>query len=141
MENLVGSADSAALWFRTSTDNGSSFASGASDYGNGYLAGSAALGATAGGAAGAAYIVSGTASMRNAAGRGAVAEIFITKANASSRPILKATFAAESTSNEPFVALSGGWRSSNDAINAIRLLPSTGTFSTGNVRLYRESKS
>jgi hypothetical protein len=141
LENLVVSGDTSAIWLRTSTDNGSAFDSGGTDYGNGYVLGSAALGAAAGGAQGAEIIISGTNVMRNAAGRGAVAEIFITKANASSRPMFKATFTAESTSNEPFVALTGGWRSSNDAINAIRLLPSAGTFSTGNVRLYRESKS
>ena len=141
LENLVMSGASTALWFRTSTDNGSSFDSGVGDYGNGYLTGSTALGAAAGGVPNPEFVVSGTFVMDNSAGYGAVAEIFITKANASSRPMFKATFTAENTANQPFVAVTGGWRDSNNAINAVRLLPNTGTFSTGNVRLYRESKA
>jgi hypothetical protein len=141
-ENIVNSSASSALWLRTSTDNGSTFESGASDYYNGYVYGSAALGSAGGGSLSSAIILSGSTILGNEAGTGTSGEVFFTKANSSSKPMAKSLITAlESASTNLVTIAAGGARNNNAAINAIRLLPSSGTFLTGNIRLYRESKS
>lgn len=137
LDNVVP-ASAAALWLRTSTDGGSSFDAGASDYiYGGYISRSAGTSAVVSNTGGSVINLSGGTSVSTTASDGGITgqvQLFSPSAAAYTHLQASLTFATSSTALS-HLDISGGRQSAAD-VNAIRFLMSTGNIASGTFKLY-----
>jgi hypothetical protein len=137
IKDLIPVTDSSHLWMRVSEDNGSNFKSGASDYK--YAVGYGVQGASDGalGSSGAAQMLLAN-TLGNASGETFCGEIrFFNPAGSSKKKIFTGNYVYTS-GDDNFLAnhFGGCYFGSANAINAIRLLMSSGNISSGVFSLY-----
>ena len=134
ISNLQPATDTVTLYFRTSTNNGSSYDAAASDYQwQGILTTTADNNPSVDNADSEIHL---TSSLGTAANENCNLEIIIYDPSSSeyTKIVSEAVYKNTSTVRQVFEA--GGYRQSATAVNAIRFLMSSGNISTGNFVLY-----
>ncbi len=139
--NVVPATDGAALWLRVSTDGGSTFDAGASDYGtvtmNATTSAVSAGGTVTTSISMIGAVISNTAS---AGGVSGVIKIFA-PADSVHTHALYSVMAADDASGSLQVRTGAGSRLTTTAVNAVRILFSTGNVAAGKLKLYGVRKS
>lgn len=131
--HVIPSSDGASFYLRTSTDGGSSFAAGGSDYG--YLV-SAALGSasTSIGTAFATFIF--LATIGSAAGESCSGRVILRNPSAASRAWVRIETDYINASSVWHSLYGFGFRDASADVDAVRFLMSTGNISSGTFKLY-----
>ena len=143
MTDVVPASDDVTLIFRTSTDNGSSFDAGATDYEDVgrtiYHTGSSVVEDATGGTSGTAIELTGndaTAGVGNASNEQLSGTVTIFDPSATTPTRILASINYTTAGSEPARASIAGARLDTTAVDAIQVLFSSGNISSGNFKLY-----
>jgi len=139
LENVKPTTDGADLYVRTSTDGGSTYDAGASDYGSAgivYAAGGAVTGLGSG-AATHIPLNPSAAGLGNAAGeRGMTGTLKLSNAGLAAQARILFNGMYDNQSNAMVWVSSGGHRVADQDTTALRFLMSSGTIASGTIRMY-----
>lgn len=139
LDAILPATDDVQLYIRTSTNNGSSYDAGASDYE--YGGARFRTGTTAQSSTGDTNIVCAD-NIGNGAQEGLSGTITIYTPNASGRSRIDWKLSwGEYSGNQTEHSIGGGSRISTTAINAVRFLMSSGNITSGTIRMYRRKTS
>lgn len=140
IDRFAPATDGVSLWLRTSTNNGSSYDSGASDYRWTHFAGSFGTMATAGSTADAKIILAGAGgndNIGNATNEHTSGEILIINPSAAAFCTVNYDFQmVNSAGNGRCAKAGGGVRVTAADVDAIQLLMSSGNIASGTATLY-----
>ncbi len=127
--------DATSIRFRTSTNNGSSYDSGASDYVHSYLFQSAATAAGTDTVAGTSFAPNATG-IGNTAPEGISFDLLIQEWNQSLQCTFLFSYMMLNTSTSHFVGITSGRRASTTARNAIEITMSSGNIADGHIEIW-----
>lgn len=139
MQGVVPGTDNVALYFQTSTDNGSTYDSGASDYQWNYNVWSSGVGDNEGDTSDSKIAIAGQSSgeeLGTAAGETLSGTIFIFNPSATTytKFISTGNYHDDTTSISGYTG--GGFRESAADVDAVRLYMSSGNIASGTFKLY-----
>lgn len=146
---LIPATDNRILYLRVSTDGGSSYKSGGSDYGwvviGGYATGASTMTAEDSGSSTASEIKltgAGAAGIGNATNEGCEFTIYFHAPSSTAvHKRFNGTVSGLDASGNPFIASFAGVYKATTAINAVRLLFQSGNIASGHVTLYGIKKA
>lgn len=136
IESIVPATDGAIFWLRTSTDNGATYDSGASNYLSMYIV--EGSGSSSGSSAADTKIVlhsSGTG-IGNATGEGASGIVYVFNPSAVARCRVRGELAYNNTSGTLVQGTIAGVRDTAADVDAIQFLMSTGNIASGSIHLF-----
>lgn len=140
--DLIPATDNTAIHLRTSTDGGSSFDAGASDYGwsTVEIIGDGAITADAGGDSADSEIHITAQTLGNAAGESYNAIIHIFNPAGTNNTLFRTESSHVTTNGFPCVSIGSGVRYSAADVNGLRVLMSSGNITSGKFKLYGVKK-